>query len=262
MPSKLEELFGLSGRTALVTGGSSGIGTMIATAFLQAGATVVISSRKADRCRATAEELGGLGTCLAVPGDVSTPDGARQLAQDVAGQTGPLDILVNNAGSTWGAELEDYPDEAWTKVLSTNLVGPFQLTVGLLGALRSAATPERPARVINVGSINGIVPPAVESYAYSTSKAGAHMLTRHLGARLAAEHITVNTIAPGPFESRMMAFALEDPAAMDALVGDIPLGRIGRPEDIGAAALYLAGDGGSWVTGTTLCVDGGATGSG
>jgi NAD(P)-dependent dehydrogenase (short-subunit alcohol dehydrogenase family) len=258
--SRIEELFGLRGRVALVTGGSSGIGTMIAQALLDAGATVAICSRKAALCHDVAAELSSRGTCIAVPGDVSTTDGVRHVAAELGARFDRLDVLVNNAGATWGAELEAYPRAAWDKVLGVNLIGPFELTVAVLDLLRAGATEDRPARVINVGSINGASPPRMESYAYSTSKAAVHMLTRHLAARLAPEHITVNTLAPGPFESRMMAFAMEDEQAMAALVGDIPLQRIGRPDDIAAAALYLAGSGASWVTGTTLSVDGGATG--
>jgi NAD(P)-dependent dehydrogenase (short-subunit alcohol dehydrogenase family) len=205
------DLFDVSGKTALVTGGSRGIGLMIAKGLVRAGARVIVSSRKVDDIEAAGEQLAALGDCHAIPGDISTAQGAQALAAATRERFPSLDILVNNAGATWGAPLEEFPAAGWQKVLSTNVEGIFHLTVALLPELRAAANAEDPARVINIGSINGLQPPMVENYSYSASKAAVHMLTRHLAKRLASEHITVNAIAPGPFESKMIAFALEDP---------------------------------------------------
>ena len=192
------DLFDVSGKTALVTGGSRGIGLMIARGLVESGARVIVSSRKADDVTATGQELAKLGDCVAIPGDVSTPEGAAALASAVQERFSSLDILVNNAGAAWGAPLEEFPAGGWDKVLHTNVEGVFHLTVALLGALRASADAEDPARVINIGSIDGLRTPSVENYSYSASKAAVHMLTRHLAKRLASELITVNAIAPGP----------------------------------------------------------------
>ncbi len=170
---------------------------------------------------------------------------------------GPLHVLVNNAGATWGAPLEEYPESAFDKLWNINVKGVFQLTQRFLPQLRQAAGADDPARVINVGSIDGLRVPALESYAYSATKSAVHMLTRHLAKRLAGEHITVNAIAPGPFESKMMAFALDDPATRASIAASVPLGRIGRPEDMAGAAIYLASRAGAYLTGTVIPVDGG-----
>jgi NAD(P)-dependent dehydrogenase (short-subunit alcohol dehydrogenase family) len=256
----MSDLFDVSGKSALVTGGSRGIGLMIARGLVQAGARVLISSRKSVDVQGAAEELSALGDCKAIPADISTPEGAAALAAATVGHFGSLDILVNNAGAVWGAPLAEFPQAGWEKILHTNVEGVFHLTVALLGALREAATPEDPARVINIGSIDGLRTPAVENYSYSASKAAVHMLTRHLAKRLASEHITVNAIAPGPFESKMMAFALEDPASREAIEQAVPLGRIGRPDDVAGLALFLASRAGAYVTGTVIPLDGGITG--
>jgi NAD(P)-dependent dehydrogenase (short-subunit alcohol dehydrogenase family) len=192
---------------------------------------------------------------VSVPGDVSTVQGCRTLAGDVAAHTDRLDVLVNNAGTSWGADLDDYPDDAWDKVLALNLKAPFHLTVACHDLLRAAATPERPARVINIGSIDAIHIPLWETYAYSSSKAGVHQLTRHLAHRLVGEHITVNAIAPGLFPSRMTAFAFE--SGEEELTSKIPLGRAGRPDDAAGAAIFFASPAASYVTGAVLVVDGG-----
>ena len=253
-------LFDVSGKTALVTGGSRGIGLMIARGLVQSGARVIVSSRKADDVTATGQELAKLGDCVAIPGDISTPGGAAALASAVQERFPSLDILVNNAGAVWGASLEEFPPGGWDKVLHTNVEGVFFLTVALLDALRAAADPDDPARVINIGSIDGLRTPAVENYSYSASKAAVHMLTRHLAKRLAGEHITVNAIAPGPFESRMMAWALDDPERREAIEQDVPLARIGRPDDVAGLTLLLASRAGSYLTGTVIPLDGGITG--
>jgi NAD(P)-dependent dehydrogenase (short-subunit alcohol dehydrogenase family) len=258
----MSDLFDVSHKTALVTGGSRGIGLMIARGLVQAGARVIVSSRKSDDVQAAAAELSQLGDCVAIAADISTPDGAAQLASATRDRFAELDILVNNAGVVWGAPLEEFPAVGWDKVLNTNVQGVFHLTVALLPALRAAAKQRGPARVINVGSIDGLRTPAVENYSYSASKAAVHMLTRHLAKRLASEQITVNAIAPGPFESKMMAFALDDPQAREAIEAAVPLGRIGRPDDVAGLALFLASRAGSYVTGAIIPLDGGITGCG
>jgi NAD(P)-dependent dehydrogenase (short-subunit alcohol dehydrogenase family) len=254
------ELFDVSGKSALVTGGSRGIGLMIARGLVQEGARVLISSRKIADVQAAAKELSAFGDCHAVPGDVSTPEGATALAAATREHFGSLDILVNNAGAVWGAPLEEFPQAGWEKVLHTNVEGVFHLTVALLDDLRKTATPADPARVINIGSIDGLRTPGVDNYSYSASKAAVHMLTRHLAKRLASDHITVNAIAPGPFESKMMAFALDDPESREAIEQSVPLKRIGSPEDVAGLTIFLASRAGAYLTGTVIPLDGGITG--
>jgi NAD(P)-dependent dehydrogenase (short-subunit alcohol dehydrogenase family) len=256
----MNELFDVTGKTALVTGGSRGIGLMIARGLVRAGARVIVSSRKSEEVTAAARSLSELGECTAIPGDVSTPEGAAALAAEVRSHFETLDILVNNAGAAWGAPLEDFPAGGWDKVVHTNVEGVFNLTVALLPALRAAADADDPARVINIGSIDGLRTPAVENYSYSASKAAVHMLTRHLAKRLATEHITVNAIAPGPFESKMMAFVLDNPATREAIEAEVPLGRIGRDDDVAGLVLFLAARSGAYVTGAVIPLDGGITG--
>jgi NAD(P)-dependent dehydrogenase (short-subunit alcohol dehydrogenase family) len=257
----MNQLFDVTGKTALVTGGSRGIGLMIARGLLQAGASVIVSSRKAPDVEAAAAELAKIGDCTAIVGDVSSPEGAAALAGATQERFPALDILVNNAGAVWGAPLEEFPATGWDKVLHTNVEGVFHLTIALLGALRASASAEDPARVINIGSIDGLRTPSVENYSYSASKAAVHMLTRHLAKRLAADQITVNAIAPGPFESKMMS-VLQDPEVRAAIEADVPLGRIGRPDDVAGLALLLASRAGSYVTGAVIPLDGGITGCG
>jgi NAD(P)-dependent dehydrogenase (short-subunit alcohol dehydrogenase family) len=247
----MSDLFDVSGKTALVTGGSRGIGLMIARGLVQGGARVIVSSRKSADVQAAAEQLSGIGDCHAIPADISTQEGAQALAAATRERFPALDILVNNAGAVWGAPLEEFP-----------AVGVFHLTVALLAELRAAASFEDPARVVNIGSINGLVPPPVENYSYSASKAAVHMLTRHLAKRLASDRITVNAIAPGPFESKMMAWALDDPGAREELESGVPLGRIGRPDDVAGLTLFLCSRAGAYLTGTVIPLDGGITGCG
>lgn len=249
----MSRLFDVSGRQVLVTGGSRGIGEMITRGFVEAGATVYVSSRTAEACQALVDELGD--QVVAIPADLSSMDGITALAEALAEHTDRLDVLVNNAGTTWGAELEEYPDSAWDKVLSLNVKTPFHLTVACLGLLRAAGEPDRPARVINIGSVDGIQVPMLESYAYSTSKAAVHQLTRHLGSRLARDHITCNAIAPGLFPSKMTKFIFD--SAGDQIAENTPLGRNGQQDDIAGAAIYLASPAANWVTGVVLPVDGG-----
>jgi NAD(P)-dependent dehydrogenase (short-subunit alcohol dehydrogenase family) len=250
----MSDLFSVQGKVALVTGGSRGIGLMIAQGYVRAGARVYISSRKKDACDRTAAELSREGTCLSLPADLSTEAGARALAAALAEREPALHVLVNNAGANWGAPLTEYPDSAWDKVLALNVKAIFHLTVKTLPHLRAAARPGDPARVINVGSIDGLKVPLLETYAYSASKAAVHHMTRVLARRLAPE-VTVNAVAPGPFESKMMHETLE--RFRDAIVGSCPLGRIGEPEDMAGVAIFLASRAGAYLTGAVIPVDGG-----
>ncbi len=251
----MKDLFSIAGKTALVTGGSRGIGLMIARGFVEAGAKVYISARKAAACDQAAADLGKVGTCISIPADLSTEAGAKSLAAEITRREPALHILVNNAGANWGAPLAEYPDSAWDKVLATNLKGPFFLTRELIGTLEKGSRPGDPARVINIGSIDGIHVPRLETYAYSASKAGLHHMTRVLARALAPRGITVNAVAPGPFESKMMAATLEQ--FRDIIVGSCPLGRIGEPEDMAGVAIYLASRAGAYLTGAVIPVDGG-----
>ena len=249
------KLFSLEGRTALITGGSRGIGRMIAAGFLAQGARVYISSRKAEACHKTAAELSALGTCIALPRDVSTVEGARALAADYAGHEASLDILVNNAGAAWGAPFDEFPEQGWDKVVDLNLKSPFFLTQALAGLLRAAAK-RQPAKVINIASIDGVSVNPGETYSYQASKAGLIHLTRRMSLRLIQDGIVVNAIAPGAFASEMNREARDKAVEVAAR---IPARRIGRDEDLAAAAIYLASSAGDYVVGTTVIVDGGVT---
>ncbi len=261
MTNRIQDLFGLAGKTAVVTGGSRGIGEMIAEGFVDAGASVILTARKAEELQATAERLNDKAadgvTVTAVPGDLSTVDGVRAFAAVVTEHFPSLDILVNNAGASWGAPLDDYPEDGWNKLMDVNVRGVFFLTQELLPNLRAAATADAPGRVINIGSVDGLRVPSLETFAYSTSKAAVHQLTRHLASRLAPEHILVNAIAPGPFESKMMAFALQDERMRAAVAADVPLGRIGVPDDMAGATIFLSSRAGSYLTGAVIPVGGG-----
>ncbi|VTU37332.1 Rhamnolipids biosynthesis 3-oxoacyl-[acyl-carrier-protein] reductase [Variovorax sp. PBL-H6] len=248
-------LFSLAGRTALVTGGSRGIGRMIAEGFLAQGARVYISARKAEACDRTAQELSAFGPCISLPADVSTVEGAHALVQAYARHESTLDILVNNAGAAWGAPYEEFPESGWDKVVDLNLKTPFFLTQALTPMLRSAAT-DHLAKVINIASIDGISVNPQETYSYAASKAGLIHLTRRMALRLAKERIVVSAIAPGAFASDMNKDARDHG---DDVKGRIPAGRIGEPEDMAAAAIYLASRAGDYVMGSTLVVDGGVT---
>jgi NAD(P)-dependent dehydrogenase (short-subunit alcohol dehydrogenase family) len=255
------ELFDVRGKTVVVTGGSRGIGRMIAHGFVRAGARVYISARKAEACDQTAAELSKDGECVSIPADLSTVEGAEHLAREVSSREPAVHVLVNNAGATWGAPIDEFPDSGFDKVLAINLKGVFHLTRLLLPQLRAAASAEDPARVINIGSIDGIKVPWTENYSYAASKAAVHMLTRQLAKRLASDQITVNAIAPGPFESKMMAFVLDNDEGRAAVADQIPLKRIGRPDDMAGTAIFLASRAGSYLTGAIIPVDGGASGT-
>jgi NAD(P)-dependent dehydrogenase (short-subunit alcohol dehydrogenase family) len=250
----MSDLFSIAGKTALVTGGSRGIGLMIARGYVEAGARVYISSRKADVLDEVAAELSKVGECHAIAADLSAEAECRRLAEAIAARESSLDVLVNNAGATWGAPLEQFDEAAWERALALNVKGVFHLTKFLLPLLEEAGTAEDPARVINIGSIDGLRVPLMDNYSYSASKAAVHMLTRHLAKRL-APRVTVNAIAPGPFESKMMAATLE--AFGEQIAAGTPLKRIGRPDDMAGAAIYLASRAGAYLTGAVIPVDGG-----
>lgn len=255
-------LFSVAGKTAVVTGGSRGIGAMIAAGLVKAGCRVFITARKKDACVAKAAELSAFGDCVPIPADLAEPADAERFAAELAGRADRLHILVNNAGATWGAPLEQYPLAAFDRVWNINVKALFHVTVRCLPLLRAAASADDPARVINIGSVDGLAPSPMENYAYGASKAAVHMLTRQLATRLAAESVTVNALAPGPFESKMMAFALDDPATRATIESGIPLGRIGEPDDVAGAVIYLASRAGRYITGAVIPVDGGMTASG
>jgi NAD(P)-dependent dehydrogenase (short-subunit alcohol dehydrogenase family) len=249
------DLFSLQGRVALVTGGSRGIGRMIAAGFLRQGAKVYISSRKAAACEATAAELAPLGTCIPLPADVSTVEGARGLAATLAGRESALDILVNNAGAAWGESFDTFPEKGWDKVMDLNVKSPFFLTQALHEPLKRAGQ-KRPAKVINIASIDGVSVNPLETYSYAASKAGLIHLTKRLALRLAQDNIVVSAIAPGAFASEMNRDARDHG---EEVAQRIPAGRIGTDEDMAGAAIYLASRAGDYVLGETLVVDGGVT---
>ncbi|MFH0130928.1 SDR family oxidoreductase [Variovorax sp. EL159] len=249
------QLFSLKGRSALITGGSRGIGRMIAEGFLAQGARVYISARKAAACDQTAKELSAFGHCVSLPADVSTVEGAQALVDAYAKHEGSLDILVNNAGAAWGAPYEEFPESGWDKVVDLNLKTPFFLTKALTPMLKKAAT-DHLAKVINIASIDGISINPQETYSYAASKAGLIQLTRRMALRLAQDRIVVSAIAPGAFASDMNKVARDH---ADEVKERIPAGRIGVPEDMAGAAIYLASRAGDYVMGSTLVVDGGVT---
>jgi len=253
-PTAPDDLFSVRDKVVVVTGGTRGIGKMIAGGFVAGGATVVVSSRKADACEATAAELSAYGTCTSVPADLSNEAGAYALAEAVGADHDRVDVLVNNAGATWGAPLAEHDTASWSRVLDLNVQGVFHTTKAFLPMLQAAGTADDPARVINIGSIDGIHVPIMETFSYSASKAAVHQLTRHLAKHLAPT-VTVNAVAPGPFESKMMAATLA--AFGDSIAETAPMKRIGRPDDMAGVALFLASRAGSYVTGTVIPVDGG-----
>ena len=254
----MENLFDLAGKVALVTGGSRGIGEMIAEGFVRAGVKTYISSRKAEACEQTADRLAAFGTCIAHPADLSGPEGIRTLTDKLRGDTDELHILVNNAGATWGAPIEEFPESGWDKVMDINVKGAFFLTQALLPLLEAAASPEDPARIINIGSVDGLNVNRLPTFSYGPSKAAIHHLTRTLASHLAKRNITANAIAPGPFPSKMMAATLEQHG--EHIRRNVPLGRIGEPGDMAGAAIYFASRAANYVTGVVLPVDGGIVG--
>jgi len=252
-----KDLFSLKGRVALVTGGSRGIGKMIAAGFLAQGAAkVYISARKAGPCEATARELTAEydGECIALPIDISTMAGIELLATELKKREPKLDILVNNAGAAWGAEFDEFPESGWDKVMNLNLKTPFFLTQALAGPLRAAASAERPAKVINIASIDGIFVNPMETYSYAASKSGLIHLTRRMATKLIKENINVTAIAPGAFKSDMNRAARDH---ADEVAERVPAKRVGTDEDMAGVAIYLASRAGDYVVGATIAVDGG-----
>jgi len=251
----LENLFSLSGKVAVVTGGSRGIGAMIARGYLESGVKTYITSRKLDELQATAKEFSEIGECIAIQSDLSTMDGVKAFADAIKAKEPQIHILVNNAGASWGAPIDEYPEAGWDKVMDLNVKSIFFLTQQLLPVLRAAGTHEDPARVINISSINGLTNPTMPVYAYSASKAAVIHLTRHLAADLARENINVNGIAPGFFHSKMTAGLLDQ--FEQQLLAKTPRGRLGEPEDMAGTAIYLASRASAWVVGHTVVLDGG-----
>ncbi len=261
---KIDELFSVAGKVALVTGGSRGIGEMIAAGLLANGAKVYISSRKADVCEATALRLSETygGTCVALPADLSNLEGVEHLVSALSEREDHLDILINNAGVSWGAPFDDFPEKGWDKVMDTNVKGVFFLTQRLVGLLEASASAAAPSRVVTIGSIDGIQTPAFETYSYGTSKAAVHALTRHMASTLARRHILVNAIAPGPFPTWMLSTGVGgggdvDNTDWDAVGDRTPVGRVGTAQDIAGLAIFLCSRAGSFTVGEVISCDGG-----
>ncbi|ETF08474.1 SDR family oxidoreductase [Pseudomonas atacamensis] len=249
--------FSLQGRTALVTGGTRGIGKMIAKAFVEAGAHVYVCSRDVEACQQTAEELGALGSCHGVAANLATEEGVRELAARLGEQITHLDILVNNAGTTWGAPLESYPVKGWEKVMQLNVTSVFSCIQQFLPLLRKAGSAANPARIINIGSVAGISSFGEQAYAYGPSKAALHQLSRILARELVNQHINVNVIAPGRFPSKMTQHIGNDEQALAEDTALIPMKRWGREEEMAALAISLASTAGAYMTGNIIPLDGG-----
>lgn len=248
----MKNLFDVSGKTAVVTGGSRGIGAMIARGFVENGVRTYITARKVEELNATAQELSAIGECIAIPSNLASLEGVTAFADAIRERERQVHILVNNAGATWGADIDEFPEGGWDKIMDLNVKAMFFLTQQLLPLLRTAGTDEDPARVINIGSINGFTHPHMNNYSYSASKAAVHHLTRHLGADLAPQYVNVNGIAPGFFPSKMTAHMLDEDSG-----SDFPRGRVGDAKDAAGTAIYLSSRASAWVTGTTIALDGG-----
>ena len=253
----IQELFGVDGKVAVVTGGSRGIGLMIARGLVTNGVKTYITARKAEACDAAAAELSKIGECISIPADIADADGIAAFVEAFTAQESHLDILVNNAGAAWGAPIGEFPESGFDKVLNVNVRAPFMLTQALLEQLKANATHEDPARVIMTGSVDGMRVPFGDNYSYSASKAGIHMLARHMAHHMAKDNITINSIAPGPFESKMMSYVLDDPERREVAVESVPRRRIGTPEDVAGAVIFLASRAGAYLTGAVIPVDGG-----
>ena len=252
----MKDLFSVAGKVAVVTGGSRGIGAMIARGFLENGAKVYISARKLDELNASAEALSEYGECITIQADLGSQAGTEAFAKELQQRESKVDILVNNAGASWGAPLDEFPEGGWDKIMQVNVKAIFFLTQMLLPQLRASGTKEDPARVINIASINGITYPKLTNYSYSASKAAVIQLTRHMAVDLASDNININGIAPGFFPSKMTEYLIDE--AEDTAPTDIPRGRIGQPEDVAGTAIYLSSRASAWVCGHTVVLDGGS----
>ena len=252
----MENLFNLNGKIALVTGGSRGIGAMIAEGFVRNGVKTYISSRKSDPCNKKAKELSKYGECISIPADLTDMNEMDKLVTKIKDKETKLNILVNNAGAAWGASFDDFPEIGWDKVMDTNVKSVFFLTQKLVDILEASASTSDPSRIINIGSIDGLGIPRAETYSYPASKAAVHQLTKVLANRLANRNINVNAIAPGPFESNMMAHTLEEHG--EQIKSSVPRGRIGVPEDMAGASIFLSSRASSYITGSIIPVDGGS----
>jgi NAD(P)-dependent dehydrogenase (short-subunit alcohol dehydrogenase family) len=252
----MENLFNLNGKIALVTGGSRGIGAMIAEGFVRNGVKTYISSRKSDPCNKKAKELSKYGECISIPADLTDMNEMDKLVTKIKDKETKLNILVNNAGAAWGASFDDFPEIGWDKVMDTNVKSIFFLTQKLVDILETSASTSDPSRIINIGSIDGLGIPRAETYSYPASKAAVHQLTKVLANRLANRNINVNAIAPGPFQSNMMAHTLEEYG--EQIKSSVPRGRIGVPEDMAGASIFLSSRASSYITGSIIPVDGGS----
>jgi len=252
----MDDLFSLRDRTALITGGTRGIGRMIAQGFLEQGAKVYISGRNAERADATARELSAFGVCIPLAIDASGAEGSRRLAAAYLAKEDGLGILVHNAGAAWGAAFKEFPETGWDKVMDLNVKTPFFLTQALHGALKTHATPDRPSKVVIIASVDGFFVNPQETYSYHASKAGVLHLARKMAMTLIEDNIVVSAIAPGAFPTDMNRIARDTPQLYD---GHIPAKRVGRPEDIAGTAVFLASRAGNYVVGTTVTVDGGVS---
>lgn len=254
-----EHLFGVNGKVALVTGGTRGIGLLIAEGLVRCGARVYVSSRKTDACEAAQEKLSAFGDCVAIACDISTNEGCRELAAAIAAREDRLDLLVNNAGLTWGAPIDEFPEKAWDRVMDLDVKSPFFLTQQLLPQLRAAASAEQPAVVVNISSVNALKPGGLQNYSYVAAKAGLGQLSVQLARDLRADHINVNVIAPGPFKSKMTAPLYASAEVEKEVVASFPMKRWGALEDIAGLTILLGSKAGSYLTGVVIPCDGGAT---
>ena len=252
----INELFGVAGKTVLITGGAKGIGEAITRAFVKCGAKVFICSRDLEAGQELASELSAFGECTALACDIASDEDRKRFTEDFRSRVSRLDVLINNAGALWAAPIAEYPESGWDKVYDLNVRGTFFLIRDLLPLLEAAGTAQDPARIINIGSINALYLPAHETYAYTSSKAALHHLTRHLASQLARRHIVANVIAPGQFPSKLLKGTIAK-NGLDAVVANIPLGRLTNEDDMAGAALYLASRAGAYVTAAVIPVDGG-----
>ena len=261
----MKNLFSVEGKVVVITGGSRGIGEMIAAGFLANGAKVYISSRKAEACDAAAARLQAEfgGECISIPADMSTLPAIEGFAKEFQSREEKLDVLINNAGVAWGAPLEEFPEVGWDKVMNTNVKGPFFLVQKLLPQLEAAATFDEPARIVNVGSVDGIQTPVFDNFSYGPSKAAVHHLTRVLAAHLIKRNIIVNAIAPGPFPTYMLSTGVggggnTETTDWDAVGRSNPRGRVGKAEDIAGLAIFLSSKASGFTVGEVITCDGGS----